>query len=273
MDPALDPELKSRPFFQSFRSFLSHGFEGRRNCKDYCKSNVNGRNDTLPNVLIVGDSVSMHEMGYLPFVREALKGVASVQMMGSFGEASCGTSFGAIECIDLWLDGGGWDVISFNWGLHDICPKLYGKITPEQYLANLDALYQKMKLALSPNGSVVFQTTTPVPPASNRNITDVYAINMLARSLFANYTPPVSVTPLFDMVVAECQSNHTTLTYPFTSDCPQMQYTDNVHFIESGRSFTGTVVANSILKALKTGKKVEQAKVLAPWGRRRRIAV
>lgn len=269
VDQAGNPELRHRLGVQSWRSFLSQRRPSSKNCSAYCKSTVDGRNDTLPNVLIIGDSVSMYELGYFRYVKTALQGVASVQMMGSFGEGSCGTSFGAIDCIDTWLNGGGWDVISFNWGLHDICPKLYGRVSPEEYIKNLDTAYQRMKPALAANGSVVFQDTTPVPPKSNRNITDVYAINMLARALFANYTPPVSVTPLFEMVVAECRANQSTKLYPYTSDCPQLQFSDNVHFTERGRSYTGTVVANSILRALKNSKKVKDAVTVAPWGRRR----
>lgn len=271
LEPGDDPEIRHMRA-QSWMSFLHRKLRGQRSCESSCKSSVDGRSSLLPNVLIVGDSVSMYEMGYLSYVKKLLDGVARIQMMGSFGDGACGTSFGALACIDTWLDGGGWDVISFNWGLHDICPQLYGKVTPEEYIANLHELYRKMKQGLTAGGSVVFQSTTPVPPDSNRNITDVYAINMLAQSLFANYTPPVPVSPLFDMVVTECQSNVSTLTYPFTSDCPQLQYSDNVHFTEEGRSFTGQVVANSILKVLKSQKKAKPDYELAAWGRRRRAS-
>jgi len=70
----------------------------------------------LPRVLLIGDSISI---GYTPAVRELLKGVANVHRIPENG----GSTRDGLRKVDDWLktDGGGkWDVIHFNFGLHDL---------------------------------------------------------------------------------------------------------------------------------------------------------
>ena len=69
-------------------------------------------------------------------------------------------------------------MIHFNWGLHDICASMYSPVTMAEYEANMEKIYEVLKGALAPNGTLVWSTTTPVPPSySARNNTDVVAIN------------------------------------------------------------------------------------------------
>jgi acyl-CoA thioesterase-1 len=73
----------------------------------------------LHRVLILGDSISI---GYFPFVKELLKGKAMVSRpMGKDGgyENCQGTTHGVKE-LDRWLGDTPWDVIHFNFGLHDM---------------------------------------------------------------------------------------------------------------------------------------------------------
>src|SRR5438132_10686699 len=72
----------------------------------------------LPRVLIIGDSISI---GYQVPLREALKGKANVHRPAT----NCGPSTRGVEQIEQWLGndksgGGKWDVIHFNFGLHDV---------------------------------------------------------------------------------------------------------------------------------------------------------
>ena len=73
-------------------------------------------------ILILGDSISI---GYTPFVREMLAGQATVaRPMAGNGERAencAGTNYGQ-DHIARWLDleGGGFDVVHFNFGLHDL---------------------------------------------------------------------------------------------------------------------------------------------------------
>ena len=67
----------------------------------------------LPNVLIIGDSISM---GYTPIVKSLLEGKANVTRPNG----NCqGTKHGVVN-IDSWLSANKWDVIHFNFGLHDL---------------------------------------------------------------------------------------------------------------------------------------------------------
>jgi len=70
-------------------------------------------NATLPAALILGDSISM---GYAPLVRERLNGVVHVVRP----EVNCMDSGFGLAHLDEWLGETPWDVIHFNFGLHDL---------------------------------------------------------------------------------------------------------------------------------------------------------
>src|SRR6478735_5959243 len=67
----------------------------------------------LPRVLLVGDSISM---GYTLKVRELLHGRANVHRPA----ANCGDTGRGLDQLNTWLGAGHWDVIPFNFGLHDL---------------------------------------------------------------------------------------------------------------------------------------------------------
>src|SRR5258708_28446482 len=67
----------------------------------------------LPRVLLIGDSISM---GYTVPVRELLKGKANVHRIPTNG----GPTTNGITNLKAWLGDSKWDVIHFNWGLHDV---------------------------------------------------------------------------------------------------------------------------------------------------------
>lgn len=67
----------------------------------------------LPRVLLIGDSVSV---GYTLPVRELLEGKANVhRIMANGGPTTNGQAK-----LKTWLGDSKWDVIHFNWGLHDL---------------------------------------------------------------------------------------------------------------------------------------------------------
>lgn len=121
----------------------------------------------LPKVLIIGDSISG---GYLPIVKEELQGIAQVQTPKEPGNG--GGTNNAILYIDKWIEENNWDVIHFNFGLHDIkhIDPETGKnsknlnhpqqANPEQYAINLSTIVKKLKAT---NAKLIFATTTPYP--------------------------------------------------------------------------------------------------------------
>jgi hypothetical protein len=127
----------------------------------------------LPNVLIIGDSISI---GYTRQVRTLLKDRANVfRPMDSRGHPfNCYTTETGIARMKEWLGDRKWDVIHFNWGLHDLCyrtpestvsghrDKVHGKVTVpiEAYRANLDRLTTLMQAS---GARLIWASTTFVP--------------------------------------------------------------------------------------------------------------
>ena len=86
---------------------------------------------------------------------KALQGVANVHRIPTNG----GPTSKGLENIDSWLGSSKWDVIHFNWGLHDLCyrhpdsktqgkrDKVNGSVTHsvEEYSRNLEKLVVRMK--------------------------------------------------------------------------------------------------------------------------------
>ena len=118
----------------------------------------------LPRVLIIGDSISM---GYTLDTRAMLKGVANLHRPPT----NCGPTTRGLEQLDDWLGDGKWDVIHFNWGLHDLkYMNEQGKLVPvsegkqqvaiDQYEKNMDELVQRLKKT---GATLIWRNTTPVP--------------------------------------------------------------------------------------------------------------
>jgi predicted nucleic acid-binding protein len=126
----------------------------------------------LPNVLILGDSISI---GYTRMVREKLTGKANVHypMRGKGPDNSGDTTIG-LKNIDGWLGQQKWDVIHFNWGLWDLCyrnpqskvqgnrDKAGGKIStpPADYEKNLERLVTRLEAT---GAKLIWANTTVVP--------------------------------------------------------------------------------------------------------------
>lgn len=131
----------------------------------------------LPRVLLVGDSISM---GYTLEVRAALAGLANVHRPPT----NCNsTGYGLAE-LDKWLGRQKWDVIHFNFGLHDakLPPEGNRHAPPDVYQENLRKLVLRLKAT---GATLIWATTTPVPfggnLAPNRRFGDITLYNDVAR--------------------------------------------------------------------------------------------
>merc|ERR1712100_364350 len=90
----------------------------------------------------------------------------------------------------------------------------------------METLYQSMKAALAPGGTLIWRTTTPVPPSyKSRNNTDVVAVNALAATLFGpgSKHPDVKVHDLYSQVVERCNRDPKSKGYPEKADCLILQ--------------------------------------------------
>lgn len=127
--------------------------------------------ESPPRVLIIGDSISL---GYTPFVKEALKGKAEVVHAPGNNESTAR----GLEKLDAWLGAARWDVIHFNWGLHDMkYMDEQSKLTDvakgrqwvplEQYDANLRTLVGRLKKT---GAKLIWCSTTPVPEGARGRV-------------------------------------------------------------------------------------------------------
>lgn len=143
----------------------------------------------LPRVLLIGDSISA---GYAGTVRELLQGQASVHRIPDNG----GATDRGLLMLDDWLGTGRWDVIHFNFGLHDI--KLNDadqlRTAPEDYPKNLREIIRRLRAT---GARLVFATSTPVPgtlkkTGPRRRTADLVAYNAAAREAMAAEKIPVN---------------------------------------------------------------------------------
>ncbi len=119
----------------------------------------------LPNVLLIGDSISI---GYTLPVRERLQGKANVYRIPANG----GPTTAGLAHLDAWLGKNKWDLIHFNWGLHDLKylnkhrkTDLSGKIQVplDEYEVNLKKLVEQLQKT---GATLIWASTTPSPPGS-----------------------------------------------------------------------------------------------------------
>ncbi len=193
---------------------------------------------TLPRVLLIGDSISI---GYTLPLREMLKGKANVHRPN----ANCGPTTRGLEQIDSWLGKTAWDVIHFNWGLHDLKylaadgkslgnPKAKGnrqQVPIEQYEANLRLLVKRLKTT---GATLIWRSTTPVPSgAKGRVVGDAVKYNAVALRVMK------------DNGIA------TDDMYAFAkSRLKQIQRPANVHFTPEGSSELAKHSSSIISKAI-----------------------
>src|SRR3954471_2877283 len=97
-------------------------------------------NPALPRVLLIGDSISI---GYTVSVRKALAGKANVHRIPENGA----DTLNGLKKIDSWLGDSHWDVIHFNWGLHDLKVTAEGdrQVPIDAYEKNLQVLVKRLK--------------------------------------------------------------------------------------------------------------------------------
>ena len=180
----------------------------------------------LPRVLLIGDSISI---GYTLATREALAGKANVHR----APTNCGPTIRGLEEIDKWLGDGRWDVIHFNWGLHDL-RKSDGKhqVPIDEYEKNLRELVGRMKKT---GATLVWCSTTPVPEGCSppRTNDDTIAYNAVAKKIMD--AEGIVIDDLYAFALAQLD---------------KIQRPANVHFTPEGSAVLAKQVAAAILKAL-----------------------
>ncbi len=172
--------------------------------KDFKGSWAFQPNPALPDVLLLGDSISI---GYTLETRKRLAGKANVfRPLNRDGTKpdNCGDTTMGLESLDKWLGDRKWAVIHFNWGLWDLCyrnpesksagkrDKVKGMVStkPEDYEKNLDALVIRLKAT---GAKLIWANTTLVPEGEpGRFVGDDEKYNAIARRVMERHGIPIN---------------------------------------------------------------------------------
>ncbi len=189
---------------------------GRSNAWDFVQDDPK-----LPRVLLIGDSISR---GYTLDTRKALAGKANVHR----APENCGPTANGVKKIEIWLGDGQWDVIHFNFGIHD------RKTPAADYEQRLETLIARMKQT---GAKLVFATTTPVPPDTKDGpelVTQIAEKNEIALRVMKQHG--VAIDDLHGFLA------------PQLEDIANPQ---DVHYNAKGYALMGQQVASSIEAALR----------------------
>ncbi|MDB6137346.1 MAG: lipolytic protein family [Verrucomicrobiaceae bacterium] len=191
----------------------------------------------LPRVLLIGDSISM---GYTLPVREMLKGKANVHRIPVNG----GPTSRAVPYLARWLGDTKWDVIHFNWGLHDIkwvgeanapvevnAPGGHRQVSPEDYEKNLTTMVAQLKTT---GAKLIWCNTTPAPEGSSGRVAgdEVKYNEIAAKVMSAAGIPTDDLWSHAHAKIAE------------------VQMPKNVHYTPAGYKYLAEKVSREIEKAL-----------------------
>ena len=193
----------------------------------------------LPRVLLLGDSISI---GYTLPTRARLAGKANVHRPAE----NCSDSGTGVRTIDKWLGAGKWDVIHFNFGLHDVkyLDEKGALVSPEkgkqvasvaEYEKNLRALVASLKKT---GAKLIFATTTQVPAGSAGRV-EHDEIRYNAAAIRVMKENGVEVDDLHRFVAARQD---------------KIQLPKNVHFTKDGYEQLADTVVASIGLLLPTAK-------------------
>ncbi|MBN8419167.1 MAG: SGNH/GDSL hydrolase family protein [Verrucomicrobia bacterium] len=182
----------------------------------------------LPRVLLIGDSISM---GYTLPTRKLLEGKANVHRIPTNG----GPTKNGVANIAKWLGTGKWDVIHFNWGIHDLKYMPDGKrqVEPADYEANLRSLVATLKKT---GARLIWATTTPIPEGElnpPRKFGQVKEYNDIAAKVMAEN----------GIVIDD-------LNAYITPKLATLQNPHDVHYSPAGSEYLAQQVAAEVTKAL-----------------------
>ncbi len=188
---------------------------GRSNAWDFVEDDP-----ALPRVLLIGDSVSR---AYTLAVRKALAGKANVHR----APANCGPTKTGLESLDVWLGDGRWDLIHFNFGIHD-------RATPlTDYRKRLEEIVDRLAAT---KAKLIWATTTPIPDVAAKGFT---ANSIVERNAVAAEVMKAKGVTVIDLFTA------------ITPHLAEYRLPDDVHFNSIGYDFLAARVSEGIARALR----------------------
>jgi len=197
----------------------------------------------LPRVLLIGDSISI---GYTLQVRQGLKGKANVHRPA----INCGPTTRGLQGIEKWLGEKKWDVIHFNFGLHDLKymgpnnenladpsdEKNHQQVPPLEYEKNIRKLVDRLKKT---NAKLIWRNTTPVPESAQGRVRgDSAKYNSIAAEIMKE--EQIQIHDMYSLVKPKMNQ----LMLP----------KGNVHFTKPGSQVLADDVVKVILESLNSAK-------------------
>ncbi len=187
----------------------------------------------LPRVLLVGDSISI---GYTLHVRNLLAGKANVHR----ARANCGSSERGLRLIDDWLAEGDWDLIHFNFGLHDLrkikkngTRILEPQVSLARYEENLTAFVERLNQT---GAKLIWCATTPVSQSCGGcEPENVERYNLVAARVMSQHD--IQINDLFEFA---------------SPQLGEIQPRNNIHFTYEGYGVLAAKVADTIDRELKS---------------------
>ncbi|MDP6354107.1 MAG: hypothetical protein QF473_03330 [Planctomycetota bacterium] len=205
--------------------------KGRVTAWDYVKDAPR-----LPRILLIGDSISR---GYTMPVRRILEGKVNVHR----APENCGKTSNGLRKLDTWLGNGRWDLIHFNFGIHD------RKLNPEDYADRLEMIVERLKPATD---RLVFAMSTPIAKEDEMYIPGSSArSNKIARKIMKRHGIPIN--DLHALMLPRLKE------YQNPRDC---------HFTLKGYEVIGRQVADVISRQLKEPPTHSTARPAATKGER-----
>ena len=178
----------------------------------------------LPRVLLIGDSISM---GYTLSVRELLKSKANLHRIPANG----GPTVNGLKNLKAWLGTGKWDVIHFNFGIHDakFMQPAQQQVPPADYDRNLREIVKQLQAT---GAKLIWATITPIPDGDlnpPRAFDKVPTYNAIARKVMEETGVAINA-----------------LTAAITPHLAKLQNPKDVHFNSDGSEFLAKQVAAKI---------------------------
>ncbi len=188
--------------------------DGKVTAWDYVKDDPN-----LPRVLLIGDSISR---GYTVQVREALAGKVNVHR----APANCGSTAVGLKKLHIWLGDGKWDLIHFNFGIHDRNSKA------DDYAARLEQIVKRLRTT---GARLVWGSSTPLSGRMlDKTKSDpMVRLNKTAAEVMKRHGIPI------DDLYAVVKPTLATIQGP-----------DGCHYRPAGYKILGQAVAKCILEQL-----------------------
>ena len=203
--------------------------------------------DSLPRVLLIGDSISG---GYAGPVTAMLRGKAIVRRASNGG-----TTLKGLEELDKILGDGPWDVIHFNWGLHDMTWQF--RMKPEdrgidKYEERLEKLVARLKKT---DAKLIWGTTTPWCPEVYQYIVDRFNRKLRLAgaeqrkwqeaALRVMKQHEIQVNDLYALLLPELNK--------------YLKRPDDIHFNAEGSKTLGKRIAEVIGRELETREKTRRS--------------